>query len=140
MSMISDERRATFAKLADLLIPAAEGMPSATQAGADGAALDRVAELRHDKRAAFFRGLDRAAGQDPAAALETLNHDDPEAMGAIGLFASAAYYLQPEVRALVGYPGQENRPVEPDAEPDHADLLQAVIDRGPIYRPTPKAD
>ncbi len=140
MSMISDRQRAVFAALADILIPAAEGMPSASEAGAEGSALDRVIELRHDKREAFFRGLNKAADRSPAAALEELNRDDPDAMSAIGLFASAAYYLLPEVRALVGYPGQENRPVEAGTEPDYEDLLQAVLDRGPIYRPTPDGD
>ncbi len=39
---IDDRARATFAGLADALIPAAAGMPSASQAGAAGRWLDAV--------------------------------------------------------------------------------------------------
>ncbi len=140
MSLVSDAHRATFAGIADILIPEAEGMPSASQADVHGAVLDRVVELRPDLREAFFRGLNKISGQDAQQAAETLNRDDTEALGAIGLLASAAYYMQPEVRALIGYPGQENRPVDADSEPEYVanGMLQVVIDRGPIYRPTPE--
>lgn len=140
MSLVSDAHRATFAGIADVLIPAAEGMPSATQVEVQGAILDRAIELRPDLREAFFRGLNKAAGQDPEAAAQLLNREDAEALGAIGLLASACYYMRPEVRKLIGYPGQENRPVDADAEPEYVanGMLQQVIDRGPIFRPTPK--
>lgn len=140
MSLVNDTQRTTFAGIADVLIPEAEGMPSASQAEVHGAILDRVVELRPDLREAFFRGLNKAAGQDPKTATEALNADDTEALGAIGLLASAAYYMQPQVRALIGYPGQENRPVDADSEPEYVanGMLQVVIDRGPIFRPTPK--
>ncbi len=140
MSLVSDSHRATFAGLADVLIPEAEGMPSATQVEVHGAILDRVVELRPDLREAFFRGLNKAEGQDPPQAAQALNKDDPEALGAIGLLASAAYYMEPSVRERIGYPGQENRAIDADAEPEYVanGMLQVVIDRGPIFRPTPK--
>ncbi len=140
--MISDVQRQTFAGLADVLIPEAEGMPSASAAGAHQAVLDRAVELRPDLRPAFFRGLNWAADKDPAEAAEALNKEDLEALSAIGLLALAAYYLLPSIRDLLGYPGQENRPVEVEDEPAYLanGMLQQVIDRGPIYRPTPKSD
>ena len=44
-----------------------------------------------------------------------------------------------EVRKAVGYPGQKANPPYPDeAEYDLRDgLLEPVIARGPLYRPTP---
>lgn len=140
MSMISQAQRKTFAGIADVLIPEAEGMPSATQAGAHQDILDRVVELRPDLRPAFFRGLNAVAGQDPATAAEHLNSNDPEALGAIGTLASAGYYMLPEVRQRIGYPGQENRPIAIEKEPAYIKngMLQQVIDRGPIFRPTPE--
>ncbi len=140
MSMVSDSHRATFAGIADILIPEAEGMPSATQAEVHKEILDRVVELRVDLREAFFRGLNKAKDKDPAEAAQMLNDTDAEAFGAIGTLASAAYYIQPKIRALIGYPGQENRPADTDAEPEYVTngMLQEVIDRGAIYRPTPK--
>ncbi|MEO1194279.1 MAG: hypothetical protein AAFY02_21185 [Pseudomonadota bacterium] len=142
MSLVTDNQRAAFATLADLLIPAAEGMPSATQVALQGAPLERVIELRPDLRPAFFRALKAADTEDPKAALDSLALEDAEAFSTLGLVASAAYYMQPEVRRLIGYPGQENRLVEETYEPEYVTngRLQQVIDRGPIYRPTPKRE
>ena len=69
-----------------------------------------------------------------AADADTLNRDDPDAIGVIGLVASSAYYLVPDVRDRLGYPGQTHRPAMEDEEGDYLDLIQPVIDRGPIYR------
>jgi len=54
----------------------------------------------------------------------------------IGLVASSTYHLMPGVRAIMGYRGQEHRPAGEAEEHDYLrdDLLQPVIDRGPIYR------
>ena len=86
---LDDSLRRTFLAIADVLIPEAEGMPMASQVGIGGEILDRMLALRPDLREAFLRGLRAAAGKPPAAAAETLNRDDPAALGAIGLVASA---------------------------------------------------
>lgn len=140
MTRISDEERQVFSDLADVLIPNAEGMPSASEVGVHQGMLDRVIGLRPDLSEAFHRGLSAAIGKDPATAAEELNQNDPEALTAIGLAASAGYYMTPRVRALIGYPGQENRPADPDAPLEYVEngMLQVVLDRGPIYVPTPK--
>jgi hypothetical protein len=47
--------------------------------------------------------------------------------------------MSPVVREKIGYPGQQSRPeADPDATPEYVanGMLQQVIDRGPIYRPT----
>jgi hypothetical protein len=141
MSMQANEEvRTTFAGIADVLIPEAEGMPSATQVGVRDETMDRLLGLRPDLREAFMRGIRKAMGQDPREAAEALNKNDPEALTAIGLIASAGYYMSDRVRELIGYPGQEKRPGNPDEEPEYVTngMLQEVIDRGPIYVPTPK--
>ena len=137
---LSDEIRSTFAAIADILIPEADGMPSATQVGVHQDTLDRLLGLRPDLREDFLRGIRAAAGQDPQQAAERLNKDDPAALGVIGLIASAGYYMMPSVRELIGYPGQENRPPNPDEEPEYVanGMLKEVIERGSIYVPTPK--
>ena len=42
------------------------------------------------------------------------------------------------MRALIGYPGQENRLGDPDATPPYVanGMLKVVTDGGPIFRPT----
>ena len=85
MTIVSDGEREVFAALADVLIPAAEGMPAASDAAVQGAMLDRILGLRPDLTEAFRRGLAAAAGTPPADAAATLNRDDAEAFGAIGI-------------------------------------------------------
>lgn len=141
MSVITDTRRATFAGIADVLIPAVEGMPAATAVDVHGKMLDHVLALRPDLTENLIRGLDAAQGKDPATAANDLNATDAAALSAIGLAASAGYYMTPQVRALIGYPGQQSRPdTDPDATPEYVvnGMLQKVIDRGVIFRPTPR--
>lgn len=132
--------RQVFAAIADVLIPEAEGMPAASAVGIQHDPLDHVLGLRPELADDVLRGL-RSVADEPngTSAAERLNREDPAAMGAIGLVASAAYYMQPEVRKLIGYPGQAQRPVRPEEEDDFREdgLLQPVIDRGPIYRKAP---
>jgi hypothetical protein len=137
---IDEEMRATFLGVADVLIPEALGMPSASQVNVSGAVLDRILALRPDLQEPFFRGVRAAVGKDPKLAAQAINRDDPRALAAIGLVAASAYYMDPGVRALIGYPGQEKRTYDPDATPEYIanGTLQKVIDRGPIYRPTPR--
>jgi hypothetical protein len=133
------EIRSTFLAIADVLIPEANGMPSAS--GADvGAMLERIMALRPDLNDDFQRGMRTVAGKAPVTAARALNIEDPKALAAIGLVAAAAYYMNPRVRDLIGYPGQEKRVYDPNETPEYIanGMLQEVIDRGPIYRAAPK--
>ena len=141
MPALSEGERALFAALADVLIPAAEGMPAASEVDVHGAMLDGILGLRPDLADAFRRGLAAAAGKPPKDAVEALNEDDAEAFGAIAIVASAGYYMTSAVRDLIGYPGQVKRPPDPGQTPEYVanGMLQEVIDRGPIFVPTPEA-
>lgn len=132
--------RATFAAIADVLIPAAHGMPAASEVDVGGEPLSHALSLRPELGSALKRGLEAAAGRDPKAAAEDLNRDDPEALSAIGLLASAIYYRDERVRSLIGYRGQLSQMVMPHEEGDFIDLLQPVMARGlPSARRTPPA-
>jgi hypothetical protein len=116
-------------------------MPSASEMKVHEAMLDHIIALRSDLREDLLRGLAKAAGRDATEAANDLNKTDAAALTAIGLAASAGYYMTPRVRELIGYPGQESRPdADPDAVPEYVrnGMLQQVIDRGPIFKPTPK--
>lgn len=141
MTTLDSTLRATFAAIADILIPNAEGMPSASVMDVQGEVLDRILGLRPDLRENFLRGLSKAVGRSASDAANDLNKTDAGALSAIGLVASAGYYMSPRVRELIGYPGQQSRPeTDPDATPEYVanGMLQQVVDRGPIFRPTPK--
>jgi hypothetical protein len=122
------QERARLAGLADALIPAGEGFPSASQAGVAGEGLDRALSFRPDLAGA----LKKLASMTLSDAKK-----DPDLFAVLAEFVPGAYFLNAEVRAKLGYGGQTARPIDP--HPDYLDdgLLQSVIERGPIYRPTP---
>jgi hypothetical protein len=137
---LDENARATFFALADALIPDSEGMPRASAAGDISFWVDRTLALRHDLVEPTALGLLLAEGKAPRQALDELSASQPASYEAIGYVAAAAYLMSEDVRRRLGYPGQERREFDPDATPEYVEngLLQAVIDRGPIYRRTPQ--
>ena len=136
--MISAERRAQLGAIADLLIPAGSGMPSASEAGVAGAFLDEVLAARPDLTSPLDNALASVDGLVAGDALASLRAD-PSGWGVLTAVVPAAYFLNPAMRDAIGYPGLEARPIDPDAAPDYLEdgLLESVIARGPVYRATP---
>ena len=137
---ISAQQRELFAALADEMIPAAGGMPSASEAGAHRSGLEAVLGARPDLVEPLRQALDGlVAAADAGAALALVRSAGHEqAWGVLGMVVPAAYFLNPEVRAALGYPGQEALRV--DEQPDDLDLelVAEVTARPPVYRPTPE--
>jgi hypothetical protein len=139
--MLTDKERAALAAIADVLIPAHREMPSFSLSGAHLAHTDRVLALRQELLPVLRAALSHVNLDVSAEAMaDRLNRDHPEAIGVIGVVASAAYYLDEEVRQKLGYPGQIQRPAGDEEEYDYEALLQPVIGRGRIYRPTPNKE
>lgn len=138
--MFDERARSTFAGLADTLIPAAGGMPSASQSGAAGEWLDAVLAARPDLSEPLLALVARVDGRDPATVIADLQANDPSAFGLLTEVVPNAYFMNPAVRELVGYPGQVG--LDPDLAwpPDWLDLLEPVIERGPIYRDPPAGE
>jgi hypothetical protein len=113
--------------LADQLIPAEGGMPSASEAGATGRWLEAVLAARPDLRAPL-------EGLSGGESIESLPDSDPAGWTALTSAIVAAYYFNPDVCERIGYQGQRALPLGPA---DHEDLLGSVVARGPVYRPTP---
>jgi hypothetical protein len=132
-----DRERDVLGRLADQLIPAGDGMPSASVAGVARAWLDAVLAARPDLAAGLKTLLLKAQDHQPAAFVEHMRKHDPSAFGILAEVAAAAYFMNPDVQRAIGYAGQGPRPIDP--RPDYLDdgLLDDVIRRGPIYRPTP---
>jgi hypothetical protein len=129
--------RAVLAALADVLIPAGEGFPSASEAGVSADGLDQVLAVRPELGAGLKRILESAAGRAPMQVIAELRAHDPAAFGVLEEVVPGAYFMNARVRQAIGYGGQTPRPIDP--RPDYLDdgLLQSVIDRGTIYRPAP---
>ena len=136
MTFDSNER-AILGELADILIPAGEGFPSASEAGVSDDGLDQVLSFRPDLSDGLKQLISAARGKSASDFVAALKRDDPTGFGLLAEFVPGAYFLNPRVRERLGYAGQGARPIDP--KPDYLDdgLLQSVIDRGPVYRPTP---
>jgi len=136
--IFDDEERSLLADLADILIPSADGFPSASEAGVAGEGLDQVLEFRPDLGAGLKKLLGQAANRLPAEFVVHLRSSDPAGFGLLAELVPGAYFLNPQVREKLDYHGQGPRPIDPHTEALDESLLQAVKTRGPIYRPTPK--
>lgn len=138
-SLADSQWRQRLAAFADALIPGGAGMPSASAAGVHKAGIDRALACRPDLRE-LVTGV---IGVD-AEPCEALNRLQAEELGVFNRFAvtiAGIYFMNPNVRRLVGYPG--DAPQRKRAKPGEAEeylkdgILDPVIERGPIYRPTP---
>ncbi len=131
--MLTDENRQRFAELADVLIPSALGMPSASEAAVPDRWLDEALRHRSDLEPGLLEALAAAPNLAPAEAIEVLNKDHIPAFEALGTLAAGAYFLNPEIRTLIGYPGQVPTPARDDTS-EYLDLLENVMERGQVYR------
>jgi hypothetical protein len=128
----------TFFALADFLIPAHKQMPKFS----DVCSYDDVRkslDFRIDLKEGFARAVATDLPGGAEAHLETINKQDGEAYSAVTTITIATYYMNPKVRELIGYPGQEH--VSYDSKATQVYLtngsLGRVIARGRKYRPTP---
>ena len=126
--------------LADVMLPAAHGMPSASEAGVIPDFLDEVLGWRADLREPLARAV--AAFDPPAFTVERLadyHRHDESAYVALTTVVAACYYLSPLVRDRIGYPGQVAKTYDPFAYTAWVaeGLLDPVVGRGPIWREVP---
>jgi hypothetical protein len=135
LGALAGQARATLASVAELLIPAAHGMPSA----ADVLTTERlrfVLGARPDLVEPLAASLRPDLGQDPQARVDALARDEPAALGALQLVIVAGYYTDRRVRDLIGYPGQLAIEVKSWQYPPYLEegLIDAVLGRGPVWR------
>jgi hypothetical protein len=131
-----------LAELADVLIPAEAPMPAASAAGAGARGLDLVLRARPDLDGLLRAAVSHPSGRpdQPAAdAVADLATAGGDVWLALTVAMAAAYYSDPLVRKLIGYPGQEARRVDPFEYTRYvADgLLDGVIARGPCFQVPP---
>ncbi|HEX2090017.1 MAG TPA: hypothetical protein VHI54_08870 [Actinomycetota bacterium] len=137
---VSDETRARLGRIADDLIPAAEGMPAATEVDVQGRQLDLVLRTLPDLAPHLERSL--SWDEPPESGVEwirQLQADDPDAYFAVAVAIVGAYYTHPEVKRRLDYPGQVGQEVL-IGYPEYVEegLLDGVLERGPIYREVPE--
>jgi hypothetical protein len=135
VAALDDKARAAFAAVADRLIPAAHGMPSAADVVRE-ARLRFVLTTRPDLLEPLRAALRPDLGTDAGARLETIQRDDPDAYTALVSVVVFGYYTDRDVRERLGYPGQVAKPLYSWKVPDFIEegLTDEVLARGPIWR------
>jgi choline dehydrogenase-like flavoprotein len=129
--MLSPEQLTRLGELADELIPAADGMPAASEADPTGKWLARALAARPELEPAVERVL--GAGLEP----RRLHDDDPVGFAALSILVSGAYYMNLKVRKRIGYPGQKRNPAYPDEAEYYLEGLLEGID---VAWPEPDAE
>src|SRR5262245_6911029 len=92
----------TFAALADVLLPAANGMPAWSEADRNGKWLAKALDARPDLVPTLVALLDAAVERDPGAEARRLHAEEPAAFKALADVASGAYYMNLKVRKRIG--------------------------------------
>jgi hypothetical protein len=128
------EERVTFAAIADQLIPAADGMPSAAEV-VDEDRLRFVLRARPDLGEPLKSALRADLGSNVADRLARLA-DEPTNLAALQLAIVGGYYTDRGVRELIGYPGQMALELRSWEYPAYLEegLIDAVLARGPVWR------
>ena len=126
---------ATLAAVADRLIPAAAGMPSAAEVVDDGR-LRFVLNARPDLLEPLRAALRLDLGDDVQTRLDRLGRDEPGVLYALQLVIVAGYYTDKRVRELIEYPGQMAIDLRTFGFPAYLEegLIDAVLARGAIWR------
>ncbi len=136
---LTDQQRTRLAGFADHLIAGGAGLPSASGADVHGAWIDRTFAARPDLVSVVLEVIDQDGAPGPV--LDGLRISDRAKFDAFAFAVSGAYLINPRVRKLLGLPGPA--PMKNPAFPDEAEsyledgILDPVIQRGPLYRPTP---
>lgn len=135
---INDAAIQILTALADELLVPVPDLPVPSQTLADGALLHTALDVRSDQRDLVERACRLLAARTPPYARHLFEHDN-NAFHAVANLVAGAYLMSAEVRTRIGYPGQARRPAHLEEAADQLsdDILDPVLSRGPIYRPTP---
>lgn len=135
MNLLDDGTRNCYAGLADVLVPAQSGMPSATEAGVPSTHIERALSFRPDLVDAFVEALSLVAHVEPVHGIDLLAAKHPEEFAALTLLTTGAYYLSEDVRSKLLLASGQPKPVHEDLD-EYVDLLEKVVERGQLFRPT----
>jgi hypothetical protein len=135
---LTDDELATLLRAADCLIPASGPNPAASQAQEYGAYLQLALAARadvFDTVLSAIATLTDVADDQLLAALKRMWAEDKTTFDPLSAILAGAYFMTPQVKELIGYPGQHRDPagLEDAANELETGILDPVIERGPIY-------
>lgn len=132
---LSSEESVVLAAVADHLIPAAGGMPTAAEI-IDADRLAFVLRARPDLAGPLRSALRAELGDDVERRLSALAEREPDNLAALQLVIVGGYYTDKSVRDLIGYPGQMAIDIKSWLVPDYIEegLIDQMLARGPVWR------
>jgi hypothetical protein len=135
---LTDDELATLLRIADCLIPASGPNPKASDAQSYVQYLNLALSARSDVFDAVMSAISKLAGvpdDDLWAALKHMWSQDKFTFDPLSAIVAGAYFMTPQVKELIGYPGQHRdvAGLEEAVNELATGILDPVIERGPIY-------
>ncbi|MBA8958424.1 hypothetical protein ACVH9Z_15855 [Rhodococcus opacus] len=135
---LTDSELTTLLRIADCLIPASGENPAASDADGYLRYLNLALAARADVFDAVLSAVDQAAGlhgDDLRAELERMWAEDKFTFDPLSSILAGAYFMTPQVKALIGYPGQHRDAAgfEDAANELETGILDPVLERGHFY-------
>ena len=107
MTPLTQAQAARFSALCSVILPASGQMPAAGALDLAARELGMVRKLRPASEAALLRLLARCPESVTPDWFDDCAGECPEDCRQVVILVCAAYYLHPEVRRLLNYPGQQ---------------------------------
>lgn len=135
---LTDEELAALLRVADCLIPASGPNPKASDAEQYVSYLQLALAARADVFDAVVTGAVKLADVPDDglwAALKQMWSEDKFTFDPMSSVLAGAYFMTPQVKELIGYPGQHRDPAPLDQAANEigTGILDPVLERGSIY-------
>lgn len=135
---LTDRELSALLRIADCLVPASGPNPKASDAEQYTSYLQLALAARADVFDAVVEGALKLAHVDDGelwAALKRMWAEDKFIFDPLSSVLAGAYFMTPQVKALIGYPGQHRdpAPLEQAADELSSGILDPVLARGGIY-------
>jgi hypothetical protein len=125
--------RDQIAVLADLIIPSAPGMPSASEIGVHSRYIDIALQARPDRVETLTAVLRHLADNETP----DLDGIDDSLLEPVIQLVIVCYFMSPMARRSIDYPGQLAIQIaegESEYYLEEGNILEPVVSRGPIWR------
>lgn len=135
---LTDAELALVLRVADCLIPASGPNPKASDAERYTEYLRLALAARADAFDAVLDGAGKLAGvpdDELWGALKQMSAQDQATFEPLSAVVAGAYFMTPQVMALIGYPGQRRDPAPLDLAANEigSGILDPVLERGSVY-------
>lgn len=135
---LTEAELATLLRIADCLIPEDGPNPKASDAVDYSSYLHLALGARTDVFGVVISAVEKLADVPESGlweALKQMSIEDRSTFDPLSSILAGAYFMTPQVKELIGYPGQHRdpAPLEQAADELRTGILDPVLERGHIY-------